>query len=101
MTRSIRIALPALAFALCSTALLGAGAARAEDAMKPADSMKTEAMKPMKGDDKMMADCKEKAGMETDSMKKEEAMKACEDMGGKDLGGGMMKSDDAMKPKSE
>jgi hypothetical protein len=48
-----------------------------------------------------MADCKEKAGMETDQMKKDEAMKACDAMTKSD--GGMMKpdamgSDNAMKP---
>lgn len=41
-----RLTLPALALALCSTALFAGTAARAEDAMKPADAMATEAMKP-------------------------------------------------------
>ncbi|CCV10288.1 hypothetical protein [Mesorhizobium sp. STM 4661] len=41
-----RLTLPALAFALCSTALFTGAAARAEDAMKPADPMATDAMKP-------------------------------------------------------
>jgi hypothetical protein len=39
MTDFTRLTLPALAFALCSTALFAGGIARAEDAMKPADPM--------------------------------------------------------------
>lgn len=84
-----RLTLPALAFALCSTALFAAGIARAEDAMKPADAMATDAMKPateaMRAADPMaaekMKDCMDKAAMETDAMKKDEATKACEAMG--------------------
>ncbi|RWE64808.1 hypothetical protein [Mesorhizobium sp.] len=84
-----RLTLPALAFALCSTALFAGGIARAEDAMKPADAMATDAMKPaaeaMKPADPMaaekMKDCMDEAAMETDAMKKDEATKACEAMG--------------------
>ncbi|MER9338387.1 hypothetical protein NKJ06_31285 [Mesorhizobium sp. M0293] len=53
---SRRLTLPALALALCSTALFAGGIARADDAanamkpaanaMKPADPMTTNAMKP-------------------------------------------------------
>ncbi|RWQ31011.1 MAG: hypothetical protein EOS20_30715 [Mesorhizobium sp.] len=82
MTNFTRLTLPALAFALCSTALLAGGIARAEDAMKPADAMATDAMKPA---DPMaaekMKDCMDKAAMETDAMKKDEATKACDAMG--------------------
>jgi pentapeptide MXKDX repeat protein len=46
MTNFARLTLPALAFALCSTALFAGDAARAEDAMKPANAMATNAMKP-------------------------------------------------------
>ncbi|TIU23557.1 MAG: hypothetical protein E5W53_14505 [Mesorhizobium sp.] len=78
-----RPTLPALAFALCSTALFAGGVARAEDAMKPADAMATDAMKPatdaMKPVDPMaaekMKDCMDKAAMETDAMKKDAATK--------------------------
>ncbi|MER9754126.1 hypothetical protein NKJ46_11860 [Mesorhizobium sp. M0166] len=81
-----RPTLAALAFALCSTALFAGGAARAEDAMKPA--MATNAMKPagamattaMKATDPMKADCMDKAAAETDAMKKAEATKACDAM---------------------
>ncbi|RWP74925.1 hypothetical protein [Mesorhizobium sp.] len=66
MTDFTRLTLPALAFALCSTALFAGGIARAEDAMKPANPMK---------------DCMDKAAMETDAMKKDEATKACDAMG--------------------
>ncbi|MGX9179194.1 hypothetical protein [Mesorhizobium sp. BHbdii] len=84
-----RLTLPALAFALCSTALFAGGVARAEDAMKPADAMATEAMKPateaMKPADPMaaekMKDCMDKAAMETDVIKKDEATKTCNEMG--------------------
>ncbi|RWM16701.1 MAG: hypothetical protein E5X53_21040 [Mesorhizobium sp.] len=65
-----RPTLPALAFALCSTALFAGGIARAEDAMKPADPMAAEKMK----------DCMDKAAMETDAMKKDEATKTCDAM---------------------
>lgn len=88
MKLSARQTVTSLAFVLASTVLLSGGIANAQDAMKPAGQ--TDAMKPadsMKADDKMMADCKEKAGMESDAMKKDEAMKACDTMGG-----------DAMKP---
>ena len=87
MTNFSRLTLPALALALCSTALFAGGIARAEDtnAMKPAvDAMKpaTDAMKPA---DPMaaekMKDCMDKAAMETDAMKKDEATKACNAMG--------------------
>lgn len=93
MTDFTRLTLPALAFALCSTALFAGGIARAEDAMKPADPMATDAMKPadamaadaMKPADPMAAekvkDCMDKAAMETDAMKKDEATKACDAMG--------------------
>jgi hypothetical protein len=90
--------LPTLAVAMIASLSAG-GAARAEDAMKPADTMKADdAM--MKTDDAAMADCAEKAGMETDQMKKDEAMKACDAMGMKSdaMGAGTMKSDGAMKP---
>lgn len=84
-----RLTLPALAFALCSTALFAGGIARAEDTMKPADPMATDAMKPatdaMKPADPMaaekMKDCMDKAAMETDAMKKDEATKACDAIG--------------------
>ncbi|RWB25169.1 hypothetical protein [Mesorhizobium sp.] len=84
-----RLTLPALAFALCSTALFAGGVARAEDAMKPADAMATDAMKPatdaMKPADPMaaekMKDCIDKAAMETDAMKKDAATKTCNAMG--------------------
>ncbi|MCZ8543944.1 hypothetical protein OOJ09_07125 [Mesorhizobium qingshengii] len=49
MTVLSRLTLPALAFALCSTALFAGGIARADDAtnaMKPANAMATDAMKP-------------------------------------------------------
>lgn len=80
-----RLTLSALAFALCSTALFAADIARAEDAMKPANAMATDAMKPatdaMKPADPMaaekMKDCMDKAAMEPDAMKKDEATKAC------------------------
>ncbi|MER9026779.1 hypothetical protein NKI01_30445 [Mesorhizobium sp. M0815] len=95
-----RPTLAALAFALCSTALFAGGAARAEDAMKPANAMATNAMKPatdamkpagamaldamattaMKAGDPMKADCMDKAAAETDAMKKAEATKACDAM---------------------
>ncbi|MER9250640.1 hypothetical protein NKI59_02315 [Mesorhizobium sp. M0598] len=88
-----RPTLAALAFALGSTALFAGGAARAEDAMKPAmetNAMKpaTDAMKPagamattaMKATDPMKADCMNKAAAETDAMKKAEATKACDAM---------------------
>ncbi|RWH69980.1 MAG: pentapeptide MXKDX repeat protein [Mesorhizobium sp.] len=90
MTNFTRLTLPALAFALCSTALFAGGIAHAEDAMKPmatdamkpADAMATDAMKPA---DPMaaekMKDCMNKAAMETDAMKKDEATKACDAMG--------------------
>lgn len=105
--------LPLLA-AVMLAGLSAGGVARAEDAMKPADTMKsddgmmkadamkTDAMKPdaMKPDDRAMAGCKEKAGMEADQMKKDAAMKACDDMAMKSdaMGAGAMKPDDAMKP---
>jgi hypothetical protein len=89
-------ALPVLAFAIAASLSVAGGAARADNAMKPAaDAMKSDAGM-MKADDKAMADCKEKAGMETDQMKKDEAMKACDDMGM--MKSDAMKSDDAMKP---
>ncbi|MER9895619.1 hypothetical protein NKJ40_26745 [Mesorhizobium sp. M0119] len=82
-----RPTLAALAFALCSTALFAGGAARAEDAMKPAmatDAMKpaTDAMKPAgaMATTAMKADCMDKAAAETDAMKKAEATKACDAM---------------------
>ncbi|MFK0691239.1 pentapeptide MXKDX repeat protein [Mesorhizobium sp. IMUNJ 23033] len=88
MTHFSRLTLPALAFALCSTALFAGGIARAEDAMKPANAMATDAMKPapaaMKpamATDAMKKDCMDKAAMETDAMKKDEATKACDAMG--------------------
>ena len=91
-----RTTLPAVAFALASIFMFGAGPAAAEDAMKPAtDTMSSDAMKPADpmAADAMKAECIEKAGMETDAMKKEEAIKACDDMGA-------MKSD-AMKPATD
>ncbi|RWK57409.1 hypothetical protein [Mesorhizobium sp.] len=89
MTNFTRLTLPALAFALCSPALVAGGIARAEDAMKPANAMATNAMKPatdaMKPADPMAAeklkDCMDKAAMETDAMKKDEAAKSCDAMG--------------------
>lgn len=103
MTHFSRLTLPALAFALCSTALFAGGIARAEDAMKPAnamatdamkpatdamkpagamatDAMSTNAMKPPMAADAMKKDCMDKAAMETDAMKKDEATKACDAM---------------------
>ncbi len=79
--------LTALAFALSMTVFAAGGIAHAEDtnAMKPAtDAMKpaTDAMKPA---DPMaaekMKDCMDKAAMQTDAMKKDEATKACDAMG--------------------
>lgn len=97
MTRTT--SLSAIGFALASIFLFAGGPAFAEDAMKPAtDSMATDSMKPADpmAADAMKADCMAKAGMETDAMKKDEAMKACDDMA--------MKGDaigtDAMKPAS-
>ncbi|PAQ05515.1 hypothetical protein [Mesorhizobium temperatum] len=87
MTNFTRLTLPVLAFALCSTALFAGGTTRAEDAMKPADPMATDAMATdaMKPADPMAAekikDCMVKAAMETDVMKKDEATKACDAMG--------------------
>lgn len=100
MTHFSRLTLPALALALCSTALFAGGIARAEDAMKPAnamatdamkpatdamkpatDAMSTNAMKPAMATDAMKKDCMDKAAMETDAMKKDEATKACDAMG--------------------
>lgn len=83
MTNLTRLTLPALAFALCSTALFAGGTARAENAMA------TDAMKPatdiMKPADPMaaekMKDCMDKAAMETNAMKKDEATKLCDAMG--------------------
>lgn len=101
MTVSAQIKLSTFAFALASAAICFGGTAYADDAMKPA----TEAMKPadtMKAD-KMMEDCKEKAGMETDTMKKDEAMKACDNMAMKGdamKGDAMKPADNAMKPAS-
>ena len=63
MTLSARITSAAFALALASSALGLANNAYADDAMKPA------AM----SSDEMTADCKAKAGMESDSMKKDEA----------------------------
>jgi pentapeptide MXKDX repeat protein len=91
--------LPAAAFALASIFMFGAGPAAAEDAMKPAtETMSSDAMKPADpmAADAMKAECMEKAGMETDAMKKEEAMKACDDMAMK--GDAMKPAADAMKP---
>lgn len=90
--------LPMLAVAAIA-GLSAAGSARADDAMKPADAMKSDGGM-MKADDAAMADCKEKAGMEADQMKKDEAMKACDAMGMKSdaMGADTMKSDSAMKP---
>ncbi|RWQ03310.1 hypothetical protein [Mesorhizobium sp.] len=89
MTNLTRLTLPALAFALCSTALFAGGIARAEDAMKPANAMATNAMKPatdaMKPADPMAVEklkgCMDKAALETDAMKKDEATKTCDAMG--------------------
>jgi pentapeptide MXKDX repeat protein len=89
MTNLTRLTLPALAFALCSAALFAGGIARAENTMKPADAMATDAMKPatdaIKPADPMaaekMKDCMDKAAMETDAMKKDEATKTCDAMG--------------------
>ena len=88
MTTFTRLALPALAFALCSTALSAGGTARAEDAMKPANAMAANAMKPatdaMKPANPMvekLKGCMDKAAMETDAMKKDEATKTCDAMG--------------------
>jgi pentapeptide MXKDX repeat protein len=87
MTLSARITSAAFALALASSALGLASNAYADDAMKPAAT----------SSDEMTADCKAKAGMESDSMKKDEAMKACDDMGMKD---GAMK-DGTMKPDTD
>lgn len=63
------------------------GVAFAEDAMAPAadamapmasDAMAPDAMSSMTPDE-MLAACLEKAGMETDAMKKDDATKACHD----------------------
>ncbi|MER9961269.1 hypothetical protein NKJ72_09940 [Mesorhizobium sp. M0045] len=82
-----RPTLAALAFALCSTALFAGGAARAEDAMKPAmatNAMKpaTGAMKPATGAMKPATDAMKPAGamaadaMATTAMKATDPMKA-------------------------
>lgn len=113
MTNPTARMLPTLAV-LVIAGLSAGVAARADDAMKPADQMKsgngmmkadaitTDAMKTdaMQAGDKAMGDCKAKAGMEADQMKKDEAMKACDAMGMKSdaMGSGAMKPDDAMKP---
>ncbi len=103
MTKLNARMVPMLA-AVVIAGLSAGGAARADDAMKPANQMKSDdgMMKAdgMKADDKAMADCQEKAGMEADQMKKDEAMKACDAMGMKSdaMGSGAMKPDDAMKP---
>jgi len=84
--------LTALALALSMTTFVAGARAEDTNAMKPAvDAMKpaTDAMKPatdaMKPADPMaaekMKDCKDKAAMETDAMKKDEATKACDAMG--------------------
>jgi len=79
--------LAAIALMLVSGAAVMSGPAFADDAMKSdaggmtkSDDgmMKTGAMKTDSG---ATAECKEKAGMETDQMKKDEAMKACDAMG--------------------
>lgn len=72
-----------LALALAATLALS-GASLAQDAMSTPmqgdamapDSMAGDAMAPMDAD-KMLADCLEKAGMEADAMKKDEATRAC------------------------
>ncbi len=73
---------------LALVACLGfTGVALAQDAMAPAtDAMASDAMAPMADDamaamtpDEMLAACLEKAGMEMDAMKKDEAGKACHD----------------------
>lgn len=73
---------------LALVACLGfTGVALAQDAMAPAtDAMAPDAMAPMADDamaamtpDEMLAACLEKAGMEMDAMKKDEAGKACHD----------------------
>jgi hypothetical protein len=93
--------LPMLALALATGLATAGGIARADDAMKPAGAMKADGgmMKAdaMKTDDGAMADCKEKAGMETDQMKKDQAMQACDDAGMM-KSGAAMKPDNAMKP---
>jgi len=83
MTTFSRLTLPALAFALCSTALFAGGIARADDAtnamkpaadamkpatdaMKPADPMATNAMKPADNAMKPAADAMKPAA---DAMK--------------------------------
>ncbi len=73
---------------LALVACLGfTGAALAQDAMAPAtDAMAPDAMAPMADDamaamtpEEMLTACLEKAGMEMDAMKKDEAGKACHD----------------------
>ena len=74
--------LAAIVLVLATGSAFVTAPAFADDAMKPAadGTMKSDdAM--MKSDDKAMAECKEKAGMATDQMKKDEAMKACDAMG--------------------
>ncbi|MEI9412094.1 hypothetical protein [Mesorhizobium salmacidum] len=81
MTNFSRLTLPALALALCSTALFAGGIARADDAinamkpnamapaadaMKPADPMATNAMKPAADAMKPATDAMKPA---TDAMK--------------------------------
>lgn len=104
MTNFNRLTLPAFTFALCSSVLFAGSVAHATDPIKPADAMapSTDAMAPANAmapaadamapanamapaadamaPDPMKADCMEKAGMETDAMKKDEAMKACDAM---------------------
>ncbi|TIS60031.1 hypothetical protein [Mesorhizobium sp.] len=92
MTNLTRLTLPALAFALCSTALFAGGIARAEDAMKPADAMGTEAMKPANAmaTDAMSTNAmkpvaptdamKPTSAMATDAMKPADAMGATDAM---------------------
>ena len=74
MTKTSRLTLAALAFAM-STALFAGGMARAEDAMKPADPMAVNAMKPaanaMKPANAMATDAMKPA---TDAMKPADPM---------------------------
>lgn len=91
---------------LALVAALGLAApALAEDAMATpmaTDAMATDAMAAdaMMSPDEMLAVCLEKAGMETDTMKMDEATKACHDthnMAGDAMAGDAMAAD-AMAP---
>ena len=96
------------ACALAATLALG-GAAIAEDAMSTTpmapdamapNSMAGDAMAPMTAD-QMLADCLDKAGKEMDTMKKDEATKACHDEHNAMGTDAMAPATDAMAPATD